>query len=280
VSEFPEKIEGRINAIINQQYKGEQEQSFEIFSTPKSKIFVLQNMQDIFEFKKGNEFKNFNLVVYEICTKKINELERMEISVDDALIDKAQDDYKKQFGISTSTLKNISSAEVDKKIDEVKEAMNVLVKGLVDNKVKIDRNVDAYFRALVSILTHLYYKQSEKQKMFIGQELLVKGALFERKKGYVEQMKKDFAEGERVITPATVTKESREETLTALQEKYPQLKLERAKARAAEKGIIPLKWTPEELAQRAATQEKSRAQQPSLFSRVRSAWNSWWYGSK
>jgi len=171
-SEFPERIEDRIDAIINQQYiNQENQESFEIFSTPKSKIFVLQNIQDFFEFQQGKEFENFNLTVYEICTKKINELERMNVSENDNLIDAARDNYRNQLGISASTLKNMSSAQVNQKIYEVQESVNQLARDLVDKRKEINRNTDADFRALVSILTHLYYKQSEKQKMFIGEGL-------------------------------------------------------------------------------------------------------------
>jgi len=49
-TEFPKKIEERINELINQKYTNENKESFEIFSTPQSKIFVLQNIEDFFKF--------------------------------------------------------------------------------------------------------------------------------------------------------------------------------------------------------------------------------------
>lgn len=187
-SKFPETIKERIEALIALKYQGENEKSFEIFSTPKSKIFVLQNIQDFFDFQQGEEFKNFNLLVYEICTAEINKLERYWFNLGKAVedksateaekqlyeqynaIDTAQDNYKKAEGISTSTLKDMSSAEVGTKIKNLDAAMTALLEDL-KKKVTIDRNTDDKFRALVSILAHLYFKQSKKELMFVGEGL-------------------------------------------------------------------------------------------------------------
>jgi len=234
-SEFPEKIEERIDALINQQYTNTENESFDIFSTPRSKIFVLQNIEDFFELQKGDEFKNFNLTVYEVCTKKINELEKVATSENDRLIDTAHSNYMKEFGISTSTLKNMTSAQLDKKISQVKESMNQLVEDLVNKKKLINRDTDAQMRALWSIFVHLYYKQSQKREMFVGE-----GLTQEWRKPVDVQIEPNLT-GITLATPKTAAAQ-------ALQKRQEKHKV----------------W---------------EAQQ-SIFSKMRSAWNSWWYGSK
>lgn len=234
-SEFPEKIEERIDALINQQYINTENESFDIFSTPRSKIFVLQNIQDFFELQKGDELKNFNLTVYEVCTKKINELEKMVTSENDILIDTAHSNYMKEFGISASTLKSMTSAQLDKKISQVKESMNQLVENLVNKKKPINRDTDAQMRALWSIFVHLYYKQSQKREMFVGEGL---------------------------------TQEWRKPVDVQIEPNLTGITLATPKAAAAQ------------ALQKRQEKHKVWEAQQSIFSKMRSAWNSWWYGSK
>ena len=201
-SEFPEEIEQRIDAIINQKYQyqrreviynnarvplkydlEENDEPIEIFPTPKSKIFVLQNIQDFFDFERSNTFKSFNSKVYEICTKKINELEKNLAMVKDVeshivpgvfedknkfnrSIDEARDDYMKQLNISVPIIAKMSSVEIEKKINEVREIMIEVATQEANNgsdRIKVnDISKNPKFRALISISTYLYYKFTTK----------------------------------------------------------------------------------------------------------------------
>jgi len=209
-TDFPTKIEDRINALINQKYTNEGGESFEIFSTPQLKIFVLKNIQDFFEFQKGLEFKVFNLIVYDVCVKKIRQLQTEFDGMDkktDAYrkmieIDKFRDEYMaepskervKGLGISVSTLQKMSPSELNKKIEDVNAAFYKFLKRLYENKQPIDGTADAEFRALWSIFVHLSYKQSQKQLMFVGQELIDVPAQ-EKKDLEVKRMAQQAAKG-------------------------------------------------------------------------------------
>jgi len=104
-------------------------------------------------------------------------------------IDIFRDKKMKEFEISASTLKNMSSTKLNNKILDVQVAIKQLTIDLRDLKHHIDeggkffnhtqkdiqekmQNKDAEYRALWSILAHLFFKQeSEKQPMFIDEEL-------------------------------------------------------------------------------------------------------------
>jgi len=256
-SEFPEAIETRIDALINQEYIGEaasvdgKHKSFPIFPTPKSKIFVLQNIEDFFELPQEEPFKNYNLTVYEKCVEKINELERKEPTNDDKRRDTVRDAYKQQRGISTATLKNMSPEDVDKKIKEVKDDLSKFVKDMLPESTTMKESPEAYFAALVSVLTHLYYKQSkQKPAMFVG-------------KGLQEGWKK----------PELVGKETRIREKAANLKGITTLYTGEAAAAVAKKPQ-DLKFKPQNIESLPAKKQQS------FVSQLYSAWASWWYGAK
>ena len=142
-------------------------------------------------------------------------------------IDKFRDYYMRRFSISASTLKNMSSKQLDDRISYVKGAINKLTLDLANKKHTIARmgvrlnhpkehmedlihkaieeeGRDAKNRALWSIFVHLSYKQqSEKQPMFAGEGL-------QEAQGRVEQEAKEKAPG---ITYEGLERERREEEM-------------------------------------------------------------------
>jgi len=263
-----QQVETRINDMIELSYtlpSRMHQVSVYLFPTLKSKIFVLQNIQDFFEFKP--EYTDLNANVYAICTKMARELEKKDAQLEQTnpdqfteskVIDKYRNDYMKQYNISVATLSGMSDEELDKKIKEVEK----------DIFVKIDKkDIDNEFRALLAILTHLYFKKSQKERpMFVGADAEQK--LRESQAAYAKKMQG--------ITASVVAHRAAQEAHRAEQArglgfqtdwttKYPGLQLQ------------PLEQAQQKEAQRraifAAEQAKKPAQ-PSLWSKI----TSWWYG--
>jgi hypothetical protein len=177
-NDFPVQIDERINALLEQTFSIEDKRtnktsSIEIFPTPKSKIFVLQNIEDFFTFDP--KYKVLNQFVHEACMKKIKSLEETlkDSSLTDQEVDKARDKYMKEFGISVKTLQKMSSQKLLSKIEAVENSINSIMNEMhAANNFK-ERGND--FSALLSILVHLFYKQStSKSAMFEGKELAIK----------------------------------------------------------------------------------------------------------
>ena len=305
-TEFPKKIETRINDLINQKYTNENKESFEIFSTPQSKIFVLQNIEDFFKFNQGDEFKIFNPIVYETCSKKINELQvaqkelfkiakgtvnlkNYQKMID---IDTFRDYYMRRFSISASTLKNMSSKQLDDRISYVEGAINKLTLDLANKKHTIarmgvrlnhlkeymedqihkyieEKGIDAKFRALWSIFVHLSYKQqSKKQPMFAGEGLTE------------AQERVELEQEAKKIVPQRLTDEE-------LAQKREDLKELLAKRYAMEtKPLEPIAQWQQEVERkkqeeikaeslRLEDQEKRRLHQKSWWGNVKSSIGSW-----
>jgi hypothetical protein len=169
LSAFPEKIEDRIDELLDQKFE-DNGKSIPIFPTPESKIFVLQNIEDFFEFKKGPDYINLNQFVHEACMKKINQIKLVEKDMDEETkkfaqeIDTARKKYMNQYGISVATLKNMSSAAIEAKIQDVQKAINSLVLDVAKTDTAFDKEKNEQFLALMSILVHLFYKQSQKRR--------------------------------------------------------------------------------------------------------------------
>ena len=220
-----DKISQAIDEKISQLLEKEYMPNFEFFCTTKSKIFVLQNIQDFFEFKQDEKYKLFNSLIYEICIKKINELEKQEMSKTEEWIDAARDTYIKKYEVSVGQLNDMTLATLSKKINIITIEMDALENDLGETAGTSNIN----FLALVSILGHLEYKKRYKLK--------------EKNQEYsLDQFFK--------------------------QEEYGKHLKVMEKALQAKK-IAQQKW----LAER-------NKEQQSIFSRIRSAWNSFWYGNQ
>jgi len=296
-TDFPKKIKNRIEAILNQEYTNKDtEKSFVIFSTPQSKIFVLQNIEDFFELSQEDKFKIFNPIVYETCSQKINELQaeqkesfKIAFATNNLKnyqkmidIDTFRDKYMKEFEISASTLKNMSSTELNNKISDVKAAIDRLTIDLSNlkhgfamevkqlnhpeeliqertQKAIEEQGLDAKFRALWSIFVHLSYKQqSKKQPMFAGEGLT-------EAQGRVE-----LEQEAKKIAPQRLTDEE-------LAQKREELKKLLVKKYAMEtKSLEPIVESQQKKEERIRLEDQlARSQQKSWWGNVKSSIGSW-----
>lgn len=158
VQELKEEISDRIDAIINA--KVVSNGNYYLFPTANSKIFVLNNIQDFFDFK----FPQLNAFVYEECVKKIHDLQQgldkqikeenvwingkrfqgveKEYYVDKVpyfrAIDDFRDTYLKEYGLSVSELKKMEAIGkknkeqlnrwLEAKIQQVKNGLQEFIK--------------------------------------------------------------------------------------------------------------------------------------------------------
>jgi hypothetical protein len=280
-SNLSEELNQRINAIVNQTYQVS-DKTFDLFPTKKSKIFVLQNIEDFFEFQSGNDYKKLNQFVYEAAIKKIGELERNEQQEGDfqKKIDEYREYYMARNDISPQTLQKMTQNKLENTIGKIESDMKSLIKDNVtsdkDGSRVLKRNdeFNPRFNALLSILAHLMYKQStKKETMFTEKELTSKANIAKNKEEKLEQLKKDLQNIQKVNS----TREEGDvnEAKQNYEQKYGKLlTLQAAKQKmiddAAIRGELPIKTT--------ADTEQAASQ--SIFSKMRSAWNSWWYGRK
>jgi len=160
-------IEERISQLLNQEYAPK----FELFCTNKSKIFVLQNIEDFFEFSQDPKYKIFNSLIYEICIKKINELEKQTVSGVEKDIDIARDHYIAMYGILIEQLKRMPLELINERIDAIENEVDRLGKDY--NEETVERsNINAL--ALISILGYLEYVRKHKLKEIGDEHGLVK----------------------------------------------------------------------------------------------------------
>ena len=259
VDKVSQVIDGRISELLRQEYMPK----YEFFCTSKSKILVLQNIQDFFEFKQDKKYAVFNALVYEICIKKINELEQQETSQTDEWIDKARDKYIRQYGVSIEQLNNMAFAMLSEKINVITTEIDTLFEKITTVTVEMDivgndLDEDALqdnieFLALVSILGHLEYKKKYKIKEnYKGYSL---DPFFEEGEygKHLEVMKKALA-AKKIVQQKWLTERNREQQAYVI-------------APEENKKILEKKY--------GLTLQKQ-----SIFSRMRSWWNSWWYGNK
>jgi hypothetical protein len=201
LSEFPQKIEDKIDTLLNQKLEDDGK-SLYIFPTPQSKIFVLQNIEDFFVLRKQSQsYKNLNQFVHIACMEKINAIQLAEKNMDEETkknnkaIDNERKRYMNQYGISVVALKDISSEALEVKIEDVQKGINSLVLDAVNNNKILDKEKNIQFSALISILAHLFYKQSENKKlMFEGEERRSQSMQMRTSKNDLEYKEAEFTE--------------------------------------------------------------------------------------
>jgi hypothetical protein len=265
LSKFPETIKEKIDALLDQKLEGDGK-SISLFPTPQSKIFVLQNIEDFFVLRKQSEsYRNLSQFVHTTCMEKINAILLAEKDIDEEAkkinqaIDNERKRYMNQYGISVATLKDIASEDLQAKIEDVQKGINFLVLDAVNNNKTLDKEKNIQFSALISILAHLFYKQSEnKTPMFEGAERISK--LKQTRVG-----KKDLE-----YNPEDFTKEAQqraaEENREALARQYVGMKF-----LSEQEGIQKRE---EEIAQYKQSAQQQPVQQ-SYWSRLTSAVKSW-----
>lgn len=228
IDKFSQKIEHKINNLIDLWWMGGEKIniSIEIFPTTKSKIFALQNIQDFFHFP-GGAFKKLDSLIYEVCIKKINELEQTLLREKDdlgkiilvdkdhenRLIDEARDAYMRKHNITAKTLSKITDNELQQKIRDIEEVCNELQQQN-NNTMENDINL----KALITILGYLKYKRQEEihEKFFeenMNNLLLPEEILLNKQRAQQKWLKERDEDQQALIV-------SPEEHKKAIEEKY------------------------------------------------------------
>lgn len=198
MNKVSQAIDERITQLLNEEFIPQ----FELFCTIKSKIFVLQNIEDFFEFNDDEQHKFFNSLVYEVCIKKINELEvayaKEMQKVDkeekgdflhvEIAIDNARSDYIAKYGILVEQLKGMTIELIDEITDAIIQEMDRLRKDKIEKNAP-QNNINSL--ALISILGHLEYVKRHKLKEVGGEHGLVK--IVEKSEPHMETMRKAIA---------------------------------------------------------------------------------------
>lgn len=248
-SELGNTIDESIDVIINQTITIKNKQ-YPLFPTTNSKIFVLKNIQDFFNFK----YPDLNQFVYEECIKKINNLQKnLEFKVIEEkgylwgetftvekyvdtdpefqAIDDARDKYMIEYDLSSQKLKYME--EVGK---ENKAELNTMLTNKIDTvtnglKEKIRDAADWEYKA-----NHLVFYQGQNWDNFKKTENMYKDrAKFDENspeyKAHISilahliywqsQNKSDIfiPEGEELLNKARIVEE-KEKNVEALREEY------------------------------------------------------------
>lgn len=190
-------IDKQISNLINEKTPADEgHQSDYVFLTTKSKIFVLKNIQDFFDFEDSKIIdtrysqKEFNDLVYQSCIKKINELERQLLARDEKgevkrnedgsnifldsnqlnrIIDIAREKYMQDFNISTTSLKIMTPQDLKNKMEEAAKLLEQLkneiasIENTVENKLVIAKKL-TLVSALTPIIYHLTFKSRQRKQ--------------------------------------------------------------------------------------------------------------------
>lgn len=137
----------------------------ELFPTIKSKIFVLQNIEDFFSF----DLKELSQEHKAIRTIQINALEESLKSKSENIlhnwINNELEYFKSQYNLSSSNLKDMTQKEVENKIKLIKQNLQQLIaKNDINDRERsfIDISQNGSCRALLALLAHLIYKQANQ----------------------------------------------------------------------------------------------------------------------
>ncbi len=180
-SEEKDLMQKRIADLLEQTLNVDNTKVF-IFPTIKSKIFVLQNIEDFLSLPKEKLLLTF---VYEECIKQIRDLEnKLERKVDEEgnvsfidknqnsqLIDKVRNKYMQEYGITNEKIK-INSKNAGW-IGHKRWLVENGLKNLIDESAqqeKVFSISDPIYQAHISILAYLVYLAGDKLSMLSGQE--------------------------------------------------------------------------------------------------------------